>query len=251
MHLLRALAAANPIERQFALRQVSAIESGAEFAVRTCCETVIMDFPGNPEARPNPDHATGASAQAVEARLRANQRFTDVLHELMHACAEPPSEADLLELLQRSLESIVEVTEGESATFMVRDHESQGLVLVLAEGNRRGAPQPWSAIPDGRGIAHWVAREKRAAVINNASNDPRCGPESVQRNGPRIRSVLAAPVLDGDEVLGVVEVINKREGALFAVRDQRRLELVCHFDGKLLADFVHRSLNGRRSIASP
>jgi len=49
----------------------------------------------------------------LETRLYAHGAFTDMLHELVQACDDPPSDTELIHLLERSLENIVDATESE------------------------------------------------------------------------------------------------------------------------------------------
>lgn len=193
-------------------------------------------IPGEPAAVSRDAH----ELQRLEFKLSAHGQFVEVLHELMRACDEPPSDSQLLQLLEQSLESVVTATESELGAFMVRETEDENLIFVLHHGDQASNKTRWSPVPKNQGIAHWVAQHNQAAVVNNALADPRCGPDTPGHDSVRIRSTLAVPVVNDDEVLGVVEVINKRNGALYAKRDKKRLELICHFDGQLLAELVRR-----------
>ena len=177
--------------------------------------------------------------EGLEFRLSMHGEFVDVLHELMLACDEPPPDSQLMQLLERSLEIVVEVTDSEIGALMVNDKDDESLVFVLHHGDSASVASKWSPVPRDQGIAHWVVQHNRAAVVNNADADPRCAP-NLNGGKTRIRSTLAVPLVNADEVLGVVEVLNKRHGALYAKRDKKRLELVCHFNGKLLAELMHR-----------
>ena len=178
--------------------------------------------------------------ERLELRISAHGEFVDVLHELMRACEEPPSDSELMQLLEHSLASMVAVTDSEIGALMVHEKKGENLVFVLRHGDTASSETQLSPVPKDQGIAHWVAQHNRAAVVNNVHADPRCNPHSRDSSNTRIRSALAVPVVSAGEVLGVVEVINKSHGALYAKRDKKRLELICHFDGKLLAELVHR-----------
>jgi GAF domain-containing protein len=206
----------------------------------------MMQKKGEPDAIPR-EHD---KVESLELRLSAHGGFVDVLHELMRACDEPPPDSALMQLLERSLESVVEATDSEMGAFMVHEKDHQGLVFVLNHGDRTSAESKWSPVPKDQGIAHWVAQHNSAAVVNNVRADRRCGPNLDVGGMTSIHSVLAVPVINANEVLGVVEVINKRHGALYAKRDKKRLELMCHFDGKLLAELVRRQTQWHRQAKS-
>ena len=192
--------------------------------------------PGEPAAVSRDAH----ELQQLELKLSAHAQFMDVLHDLMRACEEPSPDSQLLRLLERSLESVVTTTDSELGALMVHEKEDKNLIFVLHHGDDAANKARWSPVPKDQGIAHWVAQHNQAAVVNNALADPRCGADIPGHSSTRIRSTLAVPVVNDNELLGVVEVINKRNGALYAKRDKKTLELICHFDGQLLAELVRR-----------
>ena len=74
--------------------------------------------------------------------------------------------------------------------------------------------------------------------MNNAAADDRFYPGMDREIHYRTQSLLAAPLIGGDRVLGVVEVLNKRDGKLFSVGNQTLLTLMCRFAGELLFSLV-------------
>lgn len=56
----------------------------------------------------------------------------------------------------------------------------------------------------------------------------------------RMSSSLAIPILCGGRVLGVIEVLNKRDGMHFSTADQTLLALTCRLAGKLLDTIIQR-----------
>ncbi|GAB4494978.1 MAG: hypothetical protein OHK0052_01340 [Anaerolineales bacterium] len=63
-----------------------------------------------------------------------------------------------------------------------------------------------------RGVAGWVAREGRGAIIANAQLDPRFDPLTDQRTGFETRALACAPIRLRDRVIGVLEAINPISG---------------------------------------
>ena len=63
-------------------------------------------------------------------------------------------------------------------------------------------------IPLGVGIAGWVAKEKQPLIVNDVMKDGRFFDAVDKSTGFVTRSILAVPVLYGDELLGVIEVLN-------------------------------------------
>ncbi len=75
-------------------------------------------------------------------------------------------------------------------------------------------------IPRGKGIANWVADKRQAAIVNDTVNDGRFyrGPD--EERAFSTRSILAAPILADDEMLGVIKVLNKCSAVSFNERNR-------------------------------
>ncbi|MCE9584300.1 MAG: PP2C family protein-serine/threonine phosphatase, partial [Planctomycetes bacterium] len=74
--------------------------------------------------------------------------------------------------------------------------------------------------PIGKGIAGHVAATKEIVNIADAYQDPRFNPEFDRKTGYKTQTILCAPLLTRDnEVIGVLQVINKKDGA-FSLYDE-------------------------------
>ena len=124
---------------------------------------------------------------------------------------------------------------------MLQDDDLGELVFVVTEGVFHDDNKIWNNIPEGVSIARWVAKHKRAAIVNDVQNDERAHFVDNSKTNSTIKSILAVPLVTEDHLLGVVEVLNKQKGALFTIGDQARLELMCHFNGELLAKIAQRA----------
>jgi len=82
-------------------------------------------------------------------------------------------------------------------------------------------------LPVGQGIAGAVALTGETVNVPDAYADPRFDPSTDQRSGYRTRNMLVVPVLsrDGQHVVGVIQVLNKREGS-FERTQQMYLERI-------------------------
>ncbi len=62
------------------------------------------------------------------------------------------------------------------------------------------------------GIAGWVASNRKPAIVENAQADERFNRAVDVITGVRTRSVLCVPITRKDELLGVVELVNRVDG---------------------------------------
>jgi GAF domain-containing protein len=94
----------------------------------------------------------------------------------------------------------------------------EGDELVL--GSFVGAPSPHARIPLGQGICGAAARAKQTIVVDDVNADPRYLACSLET-----RSEIVVPILDGDAVLGEMDVDSDRPAA-FGDADRTLLETV-------------------------
>jgi GAF domain-containing protein len=76
----------------------------------------------------------------------------------------------------------------------------------------------------GQGIAGWVAANRQAIRLDDASHDPRHDPQVSRQTGLVPRSMLCVPMVHQDTLYGVVQVINKVDGSAFDDDDLRILQ---------------------------
>lgn len=198
-----------------------------------------MDFAGAKNTATSDDDSRNVVDLSKLARLRAQvtagHDFITALGDLANAIDEDAGESTLFEALDRALEKVIRATSARNGALLVRDDDTGDLVFALAWGDTPKNELLWKRVPAGQGVAHWVAKNRRPAIVNDASSDERFDKGIDDANGFRTRSILAAPLLNGDNVLGVVEVLNKRDGAYFTLNDQNHLTLLAHLASVVLA----------------
>jgi GAF domain-containing protein len=78
----------------------------------------------------------------------------------------------------------------------------------------------------GQGIAGWVAVHRQAVRLDDASRDPRHDPQVSRQTGLVPRSMLCVPMVHGETLYGVIQVINKVDGSAFDDEDLRLVQLL-------------------------
>src|SRR6186713_3685896 len=94
----------------------------------------------------------------------------------------------------------------------------EGDELVL--GPYLGKPSPHTRIPLGRGICGAAATGKATIIVDDVNADPRYLACSIET-----KSEIVVPIMDGDRVLGEIDIDSDRPAA-FGEADRQLLEAI-------------------------
>lgn len=144
-------------------------------------------------------------------------RRLEGLNEVGHLLA---STLDLQRLLDLTVRKAVELLQAEAGSLLLVDEESGDLVFQVAIGE---SDLVGTRLPAGAGIAGEVVRGNRPVRVENVQQDRCWYPEVDRRSHFVTRSLLGAPMTAHGTVIGVLEVLNRRDGRPFDEDDERLL----------------------------
>ncbi|GAB6090848.1 sigma-54-dependent Fis family transcriptional regulator [Spirochaeta dissipatitropha] len=121
-------------------------------------------------------------------------------------------------LLNRIVESANRLADGEAASLLLIHPENGKLYFEVALGSKGPEVQRFSLNP-GEGIAGWVAENNRSLIVNDVDDDPRFFRNISKQIGFSTQSILAVPMRMKNTCVGVVEIINKKDGSHFNNED--------------------------------
>jgi signal transduction protein with GAF and PtsI domain len=140
---------------------------------------------------------------AVAARLAAADRLVPVTPEpALDAVAEAAAE-------------LIGVT---AASVALHDPVTDRLVFRAAAGPE-GRGVIGLSIAAHEGIAGYVFSTGQPLAVTDVAVDPRFERATAEQTGYVPRSVLAVPLVDGVEAIGVFELLDRRDGAPFDLTD--------------------------------
>jgi signal transduction histidine kinase len=162
--------------------------------------------------------ALKANGAAIDRREPSREtRNLSILLEVSKALA---SHVRLDDLLFTIMSKTAEVLDAERATLFLYDPARQELWSKTADQLEITEIR----LPLGAGIAGDVAQTRLVANIPDAYDDPRFNQEFDRRTGYRTRSVLSMPLIGADdELVGVIQVLNKKGQAAFDEQDESLL----------------------------
>lgn len=93
----------------------------------------------------------------------------------------------------------------------------------------------------GEGVVGWVARENKAVVIPDAKEDSRYKFDLEEKTGFETTSIIAVPLVDGQKVIGALEITNPADKKMF---DEEDLDFL-----KLLAPQIVNAIRNARNYS--
>jgi len=125
------------------------------------------------------------------------------------------STLDLEELMNLVMEKAQTVMNAEASSVMLLNEQTGMLECEIALGSVQEKVKDKVQLKLGQGIAGWVAQQGEAIIVPDVDSDSRFYSHIDLSTGFKTRSILAAPLKVKDKVIGVAEVINRRDAQPF------------------------------------
>jgi putative nucleotidyltransferase with HDIG domain len=151
-----------------------------------------------------------SSAQDLDLKLNSLSNITKQFRETMFP--------DIL--LNKIMESAMSLTDSESGTLLLYN-ENNDLQIKVEAGSLTDKLNN-KIVQSGQGIAGKVVRNGEPVIINNVEEDPGYEPEFDHETEMKTRSILCVPLIHSNEIIGAIELRNKRN-ADFSSHDEALL----------------------------
>ena len=133
------------------------------------------------------------------------------LREIVDVSALITSTLDPLEIRRRAVEAAARLAGAERASLLLIDRRAKRLYFEVALGDDTSDLSRVAMVP-GQGIAGSVLLSRTPVIVNDVRSDDRYDPSFDAKSGFTTRSMICVPVSYKDRPLGVLQVINKRDG---------------------------------------
>ncbi|MGE0399228.1 MAG: sigma 54-interacting transcriptional regulator [Kofleriaceae bacterium] len=181
-------------------------------------------------------------AMLVPAMSEHEQRF-ELLADLGAMIA---GEVELDDLLSTFADRVARALGADRATLWLIDGatgEIRARVATLPQGEIEAL-----RVPIGHGLVGEVAQSGALINIRDAKSDPRWAGDFAQRFGYATTSILTAPIARRGHVRGVLQVLNKRDGA-FSSRDEEFVLRLAEQIGRALDYTTLRGNDAERGLS--
>ncbi len=155
---------------------------------------------------------TQAAIAIRNARLfESSQRRATEMAFLNDVARTLSATLELDKVLVRIMEEVDELLQVEAGSLLLTDPANGDLVFQIALGDKGQEVKPFR-IPRGQGIAGEVALSGKPLLITNVDKDERHFKEVDLKSNFITRSILCVPLILYDQVMGVLQVLNKKTG---------------------------------------
>ena len=156
------------------------------------------------------------------------------------------AEAGHRELLQSIVEVARAIFGARASSIFLIDAEADELVFeaVAGEGSASLIGQ---RLPSSTGIAGWVLMARQPLVLDDLEHDPRFARDVAESTGYVPKSLMAVPLLHEEEVLGVLQVLDRPQRERFSLQEMELLGLFAN-QAAIALDLLGRARRARAVV---
>lgn len=158
-----------------------------------------------------------------ETRIR--ERQLTVLNDISRRLVA--TESDVEKLLELIMNSAVDILEAEAGSLLLTASDGSGDLEFRVVIGGSGEGLVGTRMAAGQGIVGQVVETIEPKIVNDVANDP--NHKSGVASDFEAKALLAVPLIAKNEVIGVLEVVNKKNGLPFQGEDT---ELLTTFAGQ-------------------
>ena len=149
------------------------------------------------------------------------------------------------------LQSVVEVARAifgaKASSIFLLDEEADELVFEAVAGE--GAETlVGKRFPTSTGVAGWVLVTRQSLVIEDVSQDPRFSKDVAESTGFVPKGLMAVPLLHDEQVLGVLEVLDRPARSQFSLVEMDVLGLFAN-QAAIALDLLRRARKAEKVLA--
>lgn len=168
--------------------------------------------------------------QDPRADIARLERRLQQLASLMEVSVLIGSSLNLTEVLNQVMQKAKAVMDAEAVSILLWNERTNKLEFEVAVGEGTVTLETLKTkitLDLGQGIAGAVALTRAPELIADATADPRFYRDADKTTGFTTRSMLVAPLVVRDKLIGVAEVINPRGGGQFTPEELDLFSTYC------------------------
>jgi putative nucleotidyltransferase with HDIG domain len=133
-------------------------------------------------------------------------------------------EHDKKQIYSMAVSLPLELLKAEIGLLLLPEDDSDNLAVEFSLGLTGMKTGIKRSIPAGDGLAGWVASNRKSLLVEDFDKQDRFS--SISNMGYRRRTAISAPIMIKDELIGVISLINRRDGTFFTDEDRTLLATI-------------------------
>ncbi len=170
-----------------------------------CSKVVLSDYKFCPKCGFS---LTGQPPESSSVKTAVGNSATSSI-SFFNVAQELSSSSNLDELLSRISNAVESLLDADRSSVMLLDESGENLYFKAATGEDILKKLK---VPLGKGIAGWIAKNRKSEIVNGPYNDERFSPETDKKTGYLTKSIIGVPMIADKKLIGVTEAINKKSG---------------------------------------
>ncbi|MFC1691980.1 HD domain-containing phosphohydrolase [Candidatus Latescibacterota bacterium] len=158
----------------------------------------------------------------IKELMKSIEHDNQEMNNLLKIDSSFTETSDSKAMLYRLTDLVAESMNCEAASIMLVNERDNTLEFVVATGEKKQRLETLS-IPLGDGIAGWVALHGEAQIVNDTTEDTRFTGKVDKHSGFKTRQILAIPLRQDSNIIGVLEAINTKDNRILGDDDVRFL----------------------------
>jgi signal transduction histidine kinase len=156
-------------------------------------------------------HSVVQQNQELSRARRDLERRTRELNALYEVEKELSAALDLDDLLSRILAQAITVLGGGAGSIALC--EADGALRFRTVQGPAAPRLIERTLPHGTGLLGWSIKHRTPLVVDEPSQDPRHASEIANEIGVRPQHLMVAPLIEGEDVIGGIEIIDQRKAS--------------------------------------
>jgi diguanylate cyclase (GGDEF)-like protein len=128
------------------------------------------------------------------------------------------SSLELGDIINKTMRKVKDMIKAETWSVLLVDQDTGDLVFERTDG-KKGKKIQKLRLKMGEGIAGWVAQEGIPVVVPDVSKDERFLGKIDKKIRFKTKSLMCVPIKSKEQVIGVIELVNKKTGEPFTRDD--------------------------------
>jgi signal transduction histidine kinase/ActR/RegA family two-component response regulator len=162
------------------------------------------------------------------------------------------STTDIVTVLSLIMKYACVVTDSEGSTLMLLDEKTGELVFSVPTGPNSEELMD-IRIPSGAGVAGWVAENQIPLLVPDTKKEERFYSKVDEISGIETKSLLCVPMRSNRRLIGVLEVINKKNSGQFDEKDTTLLSIFSNnaaiaIENAMLFRAMHNRIEKEKTI---